>query len=128
MPETLAAYTARELPPEEWDRLQGLPIAEALPDPASAAILVIERDGQIVATWAALTTVHLEGCYIAPAHQKSLTAVKTLVHGMNTLLQARGLVQVLTVTQTDAVGHLAEKLGGQPLGTLWLLPVPLGAA
>lgn len=127
MAETLASpYTARELPPEEWDRLEGLGLAQSLPDPATATLLVVEHHGAIIASWVAMTTIHLEGCAIAPAHQKSPGVVKALVEGMNDLLSARDIPQVLTVTQTPDVARLAEKLGGQPLGTLWLLTVPLG--
>lgn len=127
MPETLtAAYTARELPPEEWYRLDSLGLAQNLPDPETSAILVVERDGVIVGTWIALLTMHLEGCAIAPAHRKSPGAVRALIAGMNDLLVAHGIAQVLTVTQTPEIAQLAEHLGGQPLGQLWLLPVPMG--
>jgi hypothetical protein len=51
--------------------------------------------------------------------------VKALVAGMNEMLEVRNIPQVLTVTQTEAVAGLAAKLGGEPVGTLWLLPVPL---
>ena len=118
-------YTSRELPPEEWPRLETLGLAQNLPDPSAAAICVVERDGAIVATWVAMTTIHLEGCAIAPRCQKSPGVVKALVEGMNALLAARNIPQVLTVTQTEAVAVLAAKLGGEPVGTLWVLPVPL---
>jgi len=121
-----AAYRARELPPEEWHRLEGLGLASNLPDPSAAALMVVEHDGQIIATWIAMTTIHLEGCAIAPKYQKSPAVVRALVHGMNDLLAARAIPQVLTVTQTAETAGLAAKLGGEPLGTLWLLPVPLG--
>ena len=121
-------YTARELPPEEWGTLDGLGLAENLPDPSVSTVLVVEHEGAIIASWVAMTTVHLEGCAITPQYQRNPAVVKALVDGMNALLLSRGIPQVLTVTQTPEVAQLAVKLGGQPLGQLWLLPVPLGGS
>jgi hypothetical protein len=120
------AYTARELPPEEWARLEGLPIAENLPTPETASIFVIEEDAtaQIIATWAALTTVHADGCWVNPAYQRNAAVIRAFTSGYFAMLRAHGIPQVLTVTQTNQTGTLAEKLGGVPLGTLWLIPVP----
>lgn len=117
-------YTARELPPEEWDRLADLPLGQALPDPANAALLVVEHAGQIVAAWAALTTVHLEGLYVVPEARKHPAVARTLVQGMSALLEARGIPQVVTVTQTPEIAALVEHIGGTPLGDLWTIPVP----
>lgn len=119
-------YTARELPLEEWDRLTGLPIASgASPlNPENAAVCVVERDGQIVATWGALTMVHAEGCWIDPAHRRNPAVVQALIAGFFTMLHAHGLAEVLTVTQTEEVGALAAGLGGTKVGQLWMLRVP----
>ena len=121
-----AAAQGRELPAEEWGRIAaaGLPLAQAMPHPDAGAVVVVELDGQIVATWAAMSTIHLEGCYIDPAHRRSPGVVKALVRAMFQALQARGIPEVLTITQDDGVAALAEKLGGQPVpGQLWILKV-----
>ena len=118
------AYAAYELPPDDWYRLAHLPLAHSLPDPGNATILVVEHDGAIIAAWVAMTTIHLEGCFIAPEHRKKPGAVRAMIEGMSSLLADRGIPQVVTVTQTPEVGELAQHLGGTRLGDLWMIPVP----
>lgn len=128
MPTALAAYTARELPAEDWDRLAAAPLGQTLLTPlppTDGFVLVVEdASGQLCATWAAYGVVHLEGCWIAEGSRKAPGVVRALVEGMFAALRRRGLSQVLTVTQSEEVGALARHLGGQPAGQLWVIPVP----
>jgi hypothetical protein len=106
--------TIRQLPPEEWDRLRDLPFARGgLPDPSLAAILVAETEsGEIVGLWAAMTTVMLDGLWIAPAHRNTPTRIAgKLLHGMKTLLGQLGVVRAVTLVQTTDVLVLALKAG-----------------
>ena len=59
--------TARLLPVEEWPRLAQTPFAgmAAVFDPSSVDVLVVERDGCIVASIALLSVLHAEGCWVS---------------------------------------------------------------
>jgi hypothetical protein len=94
------------------------------PQPEASAVAVVEIDGEIVATWAVMSVIHLEGCWIAPEHRRHPAVVKALVTAMFNLLRERAIPQVVTITQTPEVGALAAKLGGQKIpGDLWILTV-----
>lgn len=127
-PPPVTPYTARVLPPEEWAALAGTPLGDSgfapLPDHAGFVMVVEDVGGRVVGTWSAYGVVHLEGCWIHEAHRKSPSLLRVAVSTMFRELRQRGLTQVLTVTQTDEVAALAEHLGGQPVGQLWVIPVP----
>ena len=117
---TAAALTAtvRQLPPEEWPRLADFPFAAqfGIPDPNYAAILVAETPaGEIVGVWAALTTVHLEGLWIAPSHRRSSLVAAKLLRGMKAMLRELGIVHSFTTVSTPDVLVLALKAGFQKL-------------
>jgi hypothetical protein len=106
--------TVRQLPPEEWERLLPLPFARVngLPDPSLAAILVAESDGEIIGVWAAMTTVMLDGLWIAPSFRKTPARVAVkLLRGMRALLAELGVVRSITLVQTPDVLLLALKAG-----------------
>ncbi len=111
--ETLSALHARELPPEEWEKLRGLPFAtHGLPDPALAAICVLETEtGEIVGVWAAQTAVHLEGLWIAPEYRTHPVAGTKLLHGMKTLLKTHHIPVSFTLTSEEAVLVMALRAG-----------------
>lgn len=106
--------TIRELPFEEWDKLEGLPFVQnGLPDPSGTRLLVAETpDGQIVGTWALMSVVFLEGMWVHPDHRKT-TVTGRLVQGMKRFLHELGVYQSFTMTQTDEVRELAYKAGFQ---------------
>lgn len=114
----------RELPAEEYPRLAGMPLGQALPHPDSSAVAVVEVDGRIVATWAAMTTIHLDGCYIEPEYRGHPAVTKALITALFTLLTSRGVPAALTITQSPEVDALIARLGATPIpGQLWLLPI-----
>ncbi len=114
----------RELAPDEFGKLAPLPLGQSLLSPEGSAVAVVEVAGRIIATWAALTTIHAEGCWIEPEYRGNPAVTQALVTAFYQLLAARGIPAVLTVTQTPDTDALAVKLGAQPIhGQLWLLPV-----
>lgn len=128
-PAAPARYTARVLAPDDWDQLYGLPISEGAgaPKPDSSAVVVVaDSEGRIVATWAAITFLHLEGCWIAPEHRKDVGVVRALLAEMDEMLQHHQVTSVLTMTADPSVGALARKLGGVKLGDAWQIPIPFG--
>lgn len=101
MTDTLATpyVTVRPLPPEEWERLRALPLFSkyGLPDPRLTRVIVAETpEGQIVGTWAALTTVHLDGLWVDEAYRKANVAPK-LLRRMKAMLSELGIVHSFTM-------------------------------
>lgn len=124
----LVKYRARVLPPEEFFRLQGLPLYDTVAGTGSLVVVVEDETGTIVATWSALWTLHLEGLYVVPGCRHSPRVAISLYDQMFQALQDLGVRQVLTVTQDPIVGGMTEKIGGQKVdGDLWVIPVPTPA-
>jgi len=116
----LAPATVRQLPPEEYDRLADLPFAAryGVPDPRYAAILVAETpDGTIVGVWAALTTVHLDGLWVAPDYRRATAVAAKLLRGMKAMLRELGVLHSFTLVQDPEVLNMAIKAGFQRLPT-----------
>lgn len=122
---TASPYVARVLPVEEWHRLQGLPLSQgpAL-DPGMAAVVIVEKESEIIATWAAVTIPHAEGCWIRPEYQHNPAVVAGLVSTFFGMLADMGIPAIVTITSEPKVAALAQHLHGQRLGDLWLIPVP----
>ena len=118
--------TSRILPPEEWHRLAGTAmegIAERL-RPDAGAILVLEEDGAIVATWALITMVHAEGLWIAPSHRGHAGLVRRLLRAMRELAAEWGCAAVQTGSVSDDVTSFILRLGGTMLpGHMFILPM-----
>lgn len=61
----------RVLPMEEWGRLgeSQLPLLLPFVNPENIAIVVVEDEGRIIGTLAALRVTHYEGAWIAPEYR-----------------------------------------------------------
>jgi N-acetylglutamate synthase-like GNAT family acetyltransferase len=102
----------RQLPFEEWDKLEGYPIAQnGLPDPDVSIMLVAETpEGEIVGTWSALAPIILEGLWVKPEFQKTSVLPKMFTT-MKSLLKAAHIDRAYTLVQTPEVKALAEHGG-----------------
>jgi len=102
----------RVLPFEEWDKLEGYPIAtNGLPNPDTSLILVAETPaGEIVGTWEAITPVILEGLWIDENYRNTLVAGRLLAT-MKSVLKSMNIDKAFTLVQTSDVKALAEKAG-----------------
>ncbi len=125
-------YSARVLPVDEWPKLAATPLAESwLPslDPQHTVVVVVEEGEQIVASWIALTTVHVEGLNIDPVHQKRGVVGGLLLKKMVETLQAQHVPEVLTQAASEEVATLLRKVSATPLpGITYRIPIPQGAA
>jgi len=122
-------YTARILPPEEWDaKFASYELAHyvGLPDPDSVILVVVEdSEGRIVASWYAMNLVHCEGVYIDEAHRGNPTIAKLLTGALLGECDRRGIPNVLTRALTPSILSLARKLGFEVLpGTLLQRALP----
>lgn len=122
-----SAITTRMLPAEEWaEKLADTELAPHLDRlrPDSCGVAVVEVDGRVVACWAAMTIVHVEGLWVDPAYRKHPGVGRALVTTMAEDLKRAGVPEVLTVAIEPAVEILAEKVGGTKVpGSLWAIPL-----
>lgn len=122
-------YTARILPPDEWDaRAHELLHYPALPDPAGAILCVVEdAQRRIVASWYAINTVHLEGLYIEPVARLNPAVARLLSETLINECRARHVPAVLTQATSPSILAMARKRGFEIVpGTLLQLALPLG--
>lgn len=117
---------ARILPPPEWEeKLVGTALETNRPDPHYAFVIVVEEGAQVVACWAAISTVHLERLWIAPEARGSAGVPRRLLTTMVRQLQHQGVTEVLTNAESPEVAELLLKVGGHALpGETWVLPIP----
>jgi len=117
---------SRLLDRDDWHRLSPdrLPVEARDLMPPETVVLVVERDGEIVASWIAMPVWHVEGVWVAPAHRKNATVAKRLLTGMRGVLRALGLRRVITHALDDEVRGLLAHLDATPLpGTAYSIPV-----
>ncbi len=121
---------ARLLPPGEWSRLAMTHLADvwSLFDPDHVLVFVVEADGRIVATWTAMSLVHLEGLWIHPDHRGRAGTARALVAQMQETLSGRGVSEALTLASDPRVAILIEHYGGTKVeADLYRIPVSLTA-
>ncbi len=120
----MAEITARVLPPAAWPQLAGLPLAERPLNPACSLVLVVERDGQILAHLALLTLVHAEGLYIVEAERGNPGVSRALLGLLASQLIAQGIPEVLSQAETPEAAAMFEAIGGAKIpGEAYVIPV-----
>ena len=121
-----ATTAVRVLPPDEWDRLLGLPFAlNGLPNVETTILFVAETPtGEIVGLWGIFLNPMLDGLWVEPNHRHTLIAGQ-LLRTMKAFLQEQGVSYAFTVISDPPVMTLAHKAGFvRAPGDLWILPVP----
>lgn len=120
--------THRVLPPEEWPRLAGTEAEGLWPqlDSENARVLVVEEDGEIVATWTAMRVVHMECLWVKPSHRGLAGVVRRLFGGLRQIAHEWDLRGVVTSSLSPTVTDLIRRFGGSPLpGEMFVLPVEM---
>lgn len=109
--------TTRELPREEWHRLDGTELAPFVAGlPASVlTVLVVEQDGAIVGCWGLVVSLHAEGLWIAPEHRRGTAVGRRLLLGMRHAVANAGAQGVLTGAASDEVVSLLEHVKAERL-------------
>jgi len=115
--------TTRLLPPEEWHKLQGYYLGSVLEhfDPMSVAILVVEDGSRIVAHWAMLSMLHVEGLWVDPKAKSRASVL--LWRGMQRLVQAQKASSVITGCLSDEVRNMLQRKGAVELPSQFALPM-----
>lgn len=126
MPEavqTTPQFSARILPPEEWTvKLSGTALAGHRLDPHHAIIVVVEDTaGAVIACWAAVETVHVEGLWIRADHRGLAVVARELFGGMIGELRELGVPEVMTNADSPDVEKLLRHVKAEQLpGTSWV--------
>jgi hypothetical protein len=115
---------ARVLPPAEWPRIlteqPESPLAQqfaanGIPDPASARICIVEREGRIVGSWMIFMACHAEPVYVNE-DARTPSVIKALLEQMVTALQAEGVTHAFAlIADVDLLKNapMAHHLGFQ---------------
>ena len=121
---------ARILKPEEWGRLKetGQDLPELLPyvEPKNIAVVVVEDDGEIVASVAALQVTHFEGLWIKPSRRGNAGVWRSLMRQGYAVPRMRHEQWVLgNAAQADSrVESVCRRLGGRALSyQFYVMPV-----
>lgn len=109
--------TARVLPPEEWYRLKDTEAEQLAPrlNPVGTRVIVVEDEGEIVATWTLLQMVHAEGLWVKPSHRGSFGLARRLLGKMREIASEWGVMNVITGSLSPHVTDLIKRFGGTPL-------------
>lgn len=106
----------RILDASEWARVP-VALETLLPHvaPDDAQVVVVEEHGRIVASWAVLRVVHLEGLWIDPAYRGRVSVARRLYTA--TLEAARRWTSgwAMTGAASDDVRALLDHAGAQKL-------------
>ena len=107
----------RELPIEEWKRLEGWQLNTVLPfaSPEFTRVLVVEdEDGAIIGAQALLSMIHWEGLQIAPDHQGKGAVLRALLEVLTDgTVAAEG---VMTAAADPELEAQIRRLGAIELG------------
>jgi hypothetical protein len=97
----------RLLLPEEYGKLRGLAYHDDwIPDPKDSKILVVERDGEIIAFWCMKAEIHIEPMWIKPEERRGILG-RAIVKGMGKIIHG----QCYAFTESDTIAGYLERLG-----------------
>lgn len=115
----------RLLPREEWFKLAGTEIADALPYvPPDTRVIVVEQGSEIVGCWGLPRYLHCECLWIHPDHRRRGVVGRYLYDRMQHEAAQSGDCVVLTAALSEDVATLIRKVGGQALpGTHFVMPI-----
>src|SRR3982750_4141044 len=126
----LSKFVTRLLPPDEWYKLKE---TEADPaylhfDPQYTNVVVVEKEGSVVACWVLFPVYHAECVWIRKEDQKNPVVAGRLVKGMKHLATELGLKNLVTHAIDEEVKNLLTKhLEAKKIpGESFIFPVKLG--
>ena len=117
---------ARTLPSEEWHRLAGTDLEAVLPHvrPSDIEIVAVEDGERIVAMWAVMRVVHLEGLWIDPEYRGRVGVARRLY--MATMEAARRWTSgwAMTGAASDDVRAMLAKAGALKVPMdIYIMPI-----
>jgi hypothetical protein len=128
--------TRRILPPAEWPRLlieqpENPLVAQlrvtGMPDPGATRIVVVERDGQIVASWMIFAAIHAEPVYVNVDARTPGVIKALLEQTVEALQEEKVTIAFGVIADVDLLVNapMAHRLGFQKApGELYFIRVP----
>jgi hypothetical protein len=103
---------ARILPVEEWERLSVTGLVPIFPDfpPEDVVVVVVEQDGEIVASTTLVRVVHLESLWIK--EEAGAGVSRALIRGIVDASKEWAPRVVMAQTRHQNVSEILTKLGG----------------
>ena len=118
--------TARVLPFEEWEKIDGIDEILMGLRPGRSQVIVVEDQGAIVGRLLLFPVLHAECLWIAPTHRKTVGVMRRLVEAMRRGARQLGFDRVWGASDSDDMTRILAhpKLGGLPIPALSVvLPV-----
>lgn len=113
----------KELPLNEWERLKPL-YTEIFPDrpfpedPRGSAVVVAEKDGEIVAFHFMHLCAHAEPLGVHPTEGKGVNLL-TLFHTLEGIFKDKPGMEYYITAVNDQMGNILEGQGFVPVGVLF---------
>lgn len=108
--------TVRDLPPEEWHKLEGHPALQGqpLPDPTYHRVVVAEDGEELVAAWFMIHVVHLEPVWIDPRYRGGRLPVRMLSE-ISSILDSCTVTKAFCFADRPEIAGYLQRLGMQKL-------------
>src|SRR5262249_22478594 len=91
-------------------------------DDAHTNVMVIEKDGVIIAHWCLVPVYHAECVWISEEHRGNPVVAKRLLLGMKTMANEVGAQVIITTSTSDQVSEILRKLEAEKLvGEHWAI-------
>jgi len=102
----------RELPAEEWGKLEGHPAlgGQSLPDPTYHKIVVAEDGDRIVGAWFMMQVIHLEPVWIDPLYRGGTLPLR-LLSTMSSILDSCSVKQAFCFADRPEIAGYLQRLG-----------------
>ena len=111
-------FTIRELPDEEYYRMENHPYLTAAgmpyPQPEQVRFVVTEKDGEIIGFWVVALVYHLEPVYVEPQYRGQQVAYK-MWEQVKQLLAGYHIKQALCLGDPTATEKYLSGLGLEKL-------------
>ena len=120
---------ARILSPNEWDKINAPDLPDLLRfcNPKDVAVVVVEKDGEIVASVMVMKVTHFEGLWIKPEERGNAGVLRSLLRQAYAIPLSRAEHWAFGgAEKSDArMDTLCRKLGGREL-PMRLYAIPVG--
>lgn len=105
--------TTRLLPPEEWSRLEVVPVPQVAPHipPGDVRVVAVESDGALAACVTLYRATHWEGTWIAPEHRNA-GVTRALLSGIREAAASLGSTWAFVGSDAPRTAAMLKRLGG----------------